>query len=1319
MKILSVRLQNLNALRGEWRVDFRDPAFMQSNLFAITGATGAGKSTLLDAICIALYHQTPRIKTLSQASNELMSRHTAECVAEVEFRVRGQDYRAFWSQRRSRGAIDGKLQAPKAELARADGTLLTDSLSEKLKLTEQLTGLDFARFTRSMLLSQGNFAAFLNANANERAELLEELTGTGIYGQISMQVFEQCRQLKQQQDITQAQLQGLALLDAASLADIEQQLLHLQQQQPELAQQRDLGLQQRQWWQTQRHLTAQLSERQQQQQLAQQQWQLAQGALQRLERYPTVQQLLPSYQQLVQQRQQRDEWQAQLAQLTQIITPTQQQLTIEGLTLAATCQHQWQQLATQQQWWQQQAQQWQAELACYPDAELLTRQLEALQLEQPRLQQYIEQEQHFISQQQQLATQLQQLATELPQQAAALAHAEQQITTLQQQIAQLEQQCQAMPLAPLQQQQQQLQPRRLLADRLLQQLTLWQQLQQQLQQNHEQQQQQQQLQQTVEQQRQHLRQTYKQAHALVQAKETIWQQQLKIVALSHERAKLQPHHPCPLCGSTEHPAISAYQQVTPDTAEAELQLAKQEVEQIRLDGDRCSQQLNGIAATIQQLQQQQQQLRQQQLQLPLRQLITQLQPVISVFAAIDQTALAMLDVPLAASDAALSTAQAMLQEAQTEQQNAQTVQAVLQHLQLWQQQSALDDQRLQQQIQQAQQLWQQLQQMQQQLQQQQQHYQQQWQQQQQQLQQQQLWQQQQQQWQAQLQQCQQDYQHLAQQLQQRLHTLHQALHADPLARMQPTLQPQLAMLRWSGVAPFTATDIAATHSVSTHSIAADNAVTDSSLSDSSLSNSSLSNSSVANSFMWDSRASARFDVDKAQRQAHALQALAECIAAWHAIAQQQLQCQQRGQQLEPLLAQLPSLQLSFTQQWQMWQQWWQQWQPQLHEAAISSDHTMEAFAASSDLSMAIQQSPAAQPKTDEFDIHTVSQLAQWLSSMSTQQQQANAAHQQHQQAQHQLQQQLAQQVTLQQQLQQLLDKLQRLQQTWQQQLQQHDFASEAAYVLAQLSDTEYQHLQHEKTALLKAIDQTHALVQQAEQALQAHQSTAALMATMPESELDEAIARIEQQWQHNISTQGQLQQQLQQHQQLLSQQSSLIQQLQAQQQDYQDWQRLNTLLGSADGAKYRRFAQGLTLQQLVQLANQQLQQLHSRYQLMRKTDAELELLVVDSWQADSARDTRTLSGGESFLVSLALALALSDLVSHKTRLETLFLDEGFGTLDADTLETALTALDQLQSRGKMIGVISHVEALKERIPTQIKVHKQAGTGWSRLELPPS
>ncbi|MEA2050473.1 MAG: AAA family ATPase [Campylobacterota bacterium] len=163
------------------------------------------------------------------------------------------------------------------------------------------------------------------------------------------------------------------------------------------------------------------------------------------------------------------------------------------------------------------------------------------------------------------------------------------------------------------------------------------------------------------------------------------------------------------------------------------------------------------------------------------------------------------------------------------------------------------------------------------------------------------------------------------------------------------------------------------------------------------------------------------------------------------------------------------------------------------------------------------------------------------------------------------------------------------------------------------------------------------------------------------------------------------------------------------------WETLNNLIGSAKGTSYQVFVQNLTLGHLLKLANSHLKYLNNRYTLAKQNDENLTISIVDSYYFGQIRGTNTLSGGEGFLVSLALALGLSDLVNDRIKVDSLFLDEGFGTLDEDTLNTAIDALEKLHLKGKTIGIISHVELLKERITAQIRLKKSAN-GYSNLEV---
>ena len=226
MRILGVRFKNINSLAGEWQIDFTRPEYTADGIFAITGPTGAGKTTLLDVICLALYGRTPRLDRVNKSGNDVMTRQTGECFAEVTFSTQKGSFRCYWSQHRARKKADAELQTPRHEISDAhSGQIIDNQIRSVEKRIEETTGMDFQRFTQSMMLAQGGFAAFLKASADERAPILEQITGTAIYSDISIKVHERHTFERTQLQLLQGELSGMQLLTPEQEASLKDQEL--------------------------------------------------------------------------------------------------------------------------------------------------------------------------------------------------------------------------------------------------------------------------------------------------------------------------------------------------------------------------------------------------------------------------------------------------------------------------------------------------------------------------------------------------------------------------------------------------------------------------------------------------------------------------------------------------------------------------------------------------------------------------------------------------------------------------------------------------------------------------------------------------------------------------------------------------------------------------------------------------------------------------------------------------------------------------------------------------------------------------------------
>ena len=255
-------------------------------------------------------------------------------------------------------------------------------------------------------------------------------------------------------------------------------------------------------------------------------------------------------------------------------------------------------------------------------------------------------------------------------------------------------------------------------------------------------------------------------------------------------------------------------------------------------------------------------------------------------------------------------------------------------------------------------------------------------------------------------------------------------------------------------------------------------------------------------------------------------------------------------------------------------------------------------------------------------------------------------------------------------------------------------------------------IRREKDEKEKAVASTTALYQSAEKAHQQH------LAHQPAQTRD-ALLAIQQEYQER-SQRNELiaaNARMQNHQEAVKQLGDKAEALQLVTQEKDDWTAITDAIG-ADGKTLRKIAQCYTLSFLIAHANQEIRKFNSRYELQQVKHS-LGIRVIDHDRADDIRDTTSLSGGETFIVSLGLALGLSALSSRNISFENLFIDEGFGTLDPDTLATVIDSLAMLQSsQGKKVGVISHTDTMSERITTQIRIIKNGNSGSSHIEIYP-
>ncbi|PHN01530.1 AAA family ATPase [Flavilitoribacter nigricans] len=1218
MKILRLRLENLNSLKIKQTIDFSVAPLSDTGLFAITGDTGAGKTTLLDAITLALYGRVHRNKEVI----EVMSYGATECLAEVEFESGRGLFRAKWSTYRSRRKPGGNIQPPRRELAQwdekaKDFRIIAEKIRDVDAQVEEVTGLDYDRFTRSVLLSQGDFAAFLQAGERERSDLLERITGTDVYTRISVAAYERFKQEQLTLEDLRKEQQALQLLSSEEIEAIRAELNDHQEKAGHLQQELEQTRTAIQWYRQKAALEQREAALREREQILQEKQEAFRENDERLAAHARANphralleksdeaelKISELTDELFTWQEREKEIKTELAELEKSMAENQQvheQLLLEKKDLFPVLD---QVLALDKQI---EGKNEGLESLLGEHAEL-TEELKRITDQQTTLR---EQLTRMTAEEQELKKWLEdhadwdQLGKLLPE----VDRKREEMRAIVQDQKRLEQQAQAWKEEQdvLKKQAADLKKQLDKAGKQLEKLQqefekdlpegyalgrneLLRNLHQDIEQLGERQQQLQQLQQFNTEYQELLTELLEyeaqleslngqemlidkevissmdamdEAREQLQYRQAIFEQQQLIANYEKDRHQLQEGDPCPLCQSTHHPFRE--HPVTPyvDKARTQYEKSKKAYEAL------LSRQ-NQLLSRQKEIKIQKDQLMGQELQELGGQMARQLQRIELIEERVAGMILGLgTDVKEEDRGPALEqriteAGKLILRKKKTRDRLLRiSDQLDVQEKTVQELETALreNDNRLE-------------------------------------------------------------------IYEERFRTNTQQL-ADVTERYEALLREVGEVFKKFGQ-PFEPSEARETYL----KLSADH-------------EHFQDQRSRFEKLVQDIALTRKGNEDLERRETRE--------------GERFRKLSQRKEEQEKVRSEL-----------------------QAKRAELLDDR--DPAAEKNRLERALEEAGEKLGSLKE-EVYTLN--TQWKETLPLQKSKGKE-------------------------LKQWEQKLEEWQTRLTTAATEAGFTDRAALLAALLDPEEAEKLLREKSELEKealAISQSaHDLAASLEK-LQRDRKV-----ETPLPDLEAYLEERERDYQQLQQTIGGLSERLSANDKQQQAAGKLVDKIKRQENNYTRWAQLNEIIGQADGKKFRIFAQGLTLSKLVELANFHLESLNGRYLIRKRSDENLELEIIDTFQADNARSMNTLSGGESFLVSLSLALGLSDLAGRDARIQSLFIDEGFGTLDENSLDMAIDTLENLQSDGKTIGIISHVKALKERIGTQIQVTKK-GTGFSEVAI---